>query len=327
MAGLHDALFKVVFERPEHATALLLPHVSTTLRAQIDWSTMTLLPGSFVDEQLKRRHCDLLFRVASFAGPIYVHVLLEHQSSDDPDMTLRILVYLGRIWSSWRREHPREPLPLVIPLVISNVPEGWVAPTRFSELFLLTQLGPGEMRHVPDFEILVEDLCRTSEDALFDRLMARTAKLALWLLRNGRNEQLLRATLHRWAPLFAGLPFADFALLVRYLASMANDRVIWDEFHANLHAAAPEAAGVAMSLYDQWIAEGEARGVAVGEARGEARGVVVGEATLLTKLLIKKFGPLPEETRSRLATASIPDLETWAERVLFASSLEQVFSP
>lgn len=70
-----------------------------------------------------------------------------------------------------------------------------------------------------------------------------------------------------------------------------------------------------MTLYEQWIAEGEAKG------RAEGR------ATLLTKQLTAKFGPLSDTERSRLATASIPDLEIWAERVLFASSLEQVFAP
>jgi hypothetical protein len=47
----------------------------------------------------------------------------------------------------------------------------------------------------------------------------------------------------------------------------------------------------------------------------------------LTKLLTTKFGPLPELVRTRLAGASIPELETWAERVLFATSLDQVFAP
>jgi flagellar biosynthesis/type III secretory pathway protein FliH len=78
-----------------------------------------------------------------------------------------------------------------------------------------------------------------------------------------------------------------------------------------------------MTLYEQWIAEGEAKGLAQGRAEGRAEG----EVKLLTKQLIAKFGPLSDTERSRLATASIPELETWAERVLFASSLEQVFAP
>jgi hypothetical protein len=74
-----------------------------------------------------------------------------------------------------------------------------------------------------------------------------------------------------------------------------------------------------MSLYDQWIAQGRAEGHAAGRTEGEA--------TLLTRQLTTKFGPLSEPIRTRLATATIPELETWADRVLFASSLDQVFAP
>ncbi len=116
MAGAHDALFKSIFEQPEHAAALVSPRLSNALRASIDWSTMQLVPGSFVDLELRQRHCDLVFRVASFAGPLFVYVLLEHQSTNDRDMTLRILRYLERLWTRWRREHPNAALPLIIPL-------------------------------------------------------------------------------------------------------------------------------------------------------------------------------------------------------------------
>jgi predicted transposase/invertase (TIGR01784 family) len=327
MAGHHDALFKSVFGQPEHALALVRPHLSDALRDHVDWSTMQLVPGSYVDEELRERHSDLVFRVASFAGPIYVYVLLEHQSTNDHAMTLRVLRYLERLWSRWQREHPHEPLPLIVPLVISNVPEGWSSPTRFSELFPLVLATTSEARrHIPDFEILVDDLCRSSRDALHSRMMAATAKLALWLL-SARTDQRMRETMHEWLPLFVGLPFTTMELFTRYLARTLGSRVIWTEFCANLSQAAPEAAGVAMNLYEQWIAEGEAKGEAKGLVRGRAEGRAEGEASLLTKLLTTKFGPLPDAERNRLASATITELETWAERVLFATSLDQVFAP
>jgi hypothetical protein len=50
-----------------------------------------------------------------------------------------------------------------------------------------------------------------------------------------------------------------------------------------------------------------------------------GELKVLTKQLTLKFGELPEPLRARLASASLPELDTWTERVLFATSLAQVF--
>ena len=67
-------------------------------------------------------------------------------------------------------------------------------------------------------------------------------------------------------------------------------------------------------FYQEVFAEGEARG----EARGEVR--------LLQKLLIRRFGALPEWVEARLAAAEPAQLEIWGERVLEARSLEAVFT-
>jgi predicted transposase YdaD len=39
MAGAHDALFKSIFEQPEHAAALVRANLSETLSSSVDWST------------------------------------------------------------------------------------------------------------------------------------------------------------------------------------------------------------------------------------------------------------------------------------------------
>ena len=325
MAGPHDALFKAAFEQPDNAAALVRRCLSDELAATIDWSTMELMPGSFVDDELRSRHCDLVFRVASLAGPVVVYVLLEHQSTNDRHMSLRVLVYLGRLWMRWAQEHPAELLPFVIPLVVSNVPEGWRSPTRLLELFTLATLAarPELGRHLPDFEILVDDLARTDDDELSSRALASFAKVALWLLRDGRVDARLRETMRKWVGLLDELPFPALATIVRYFARVTNDPMIWEEFRANLHELAPRAEGDVMTLAEQWEAKGEARGEAKGRAEGEAKG----EAKVLTKQLTLKFGELPELYRARLASASIPELDVWAERLLFVDSLEQVFAP
>ncbi|MFO0714458.1 MAG: Rpn family recombination-promoting nuclease/putative transposase [Sandaracinus sp.] len=58
----HDALFKAVFSSPEHAEAELRAVLPARLARRIDWSTLALAGGSFVDEALKERHSDLLQR-------------------------------------------------------------------------------------------------------------------------------------------------------------------------------------------------------------------------------------------------------------------------
>ena len=49
-----------------------------------------------------------------------------------------------------------------------------------------------------------------------------------------------------------------------------------------------------------------------------------GEAKVITRLLERRFGPLPEEARRRIERADAETLLEWSERVLTAQSLEEV---
>ena len=61
-----------------------------------------------------------------------------------------------------------------------------------------------------------------------------------------------------------------------------------------------------------------------GEARGEARGKIEGKREALLLLLRQRFGDLPVGAASRIKKASPTDLDTWFNRVLTASSIDDV---
>ncbi|MGB4466518.1 MAG: DUF4351 domain-containing protein, partial [Azovibrio sp.] len=52
-----------------------------------------------------------------------------------------------------------------------------------------------------------------------------------------------------------------------------------------------------------------------------------GEALVLQKLLTQRFGVLPADAVGKIAAASAEQIDTWVERVLDATSLEEVFRP
>jgi hypothetical protein len=60
----------------------------------------------------------------------------------------------------------------------------------------------------------------------------------------------------------------------------------------------------------QWLLEGEQRG----------------EAALLTRLLERRFGTLPDWARDRVQAADTPAIKEWALRLLEAASLEDIFA-
>lgn len=75
------------------------------------------------------------------------------------------------------------------------------------------------------------------------------------------------------------------------------------------------------TIAEKWIADAEAKGRAVGEARGR----IAGKADLLRKQLTLRFGELSESSDLRIASASEGELERWAERVLTANTVDAVF--
>jgi hypothetical protein len=58
-------------------------------------------------------------------------------------------------------------------------------------------------------------------------------------------------------------------------------------------------------------------------AKGKAEGEAHGRAVLLLKLLQLKLGPLPDAVTARVQSASIAELDAWAERVLSATALDE----
>jgi hypothetical protein len=61
------------------------------------------------------------------------------------------------------------------------------------------------------------------------------------------------------------------------------------------------------------------------ERMGIEQGIHQGEILMLRRQLTRRFGPLPAWAEQRLEEASVALLEAWAERVLDAARLEEIF--
>ena len=71
----------------------------------------------------------------------------------------------------------------------------------------------------------------------------------------------------------------------------------------------------------QWKAEGRAEGKAEGKAEGRAEGT----ASALTRLLERRFGPLPEDIAGRIRIADEATLRAWFDLAIDAPDLATVF--
>ena len=70
---------------------------------------------------------------------------------------------------------------------------------------------------------------------------------------------------------------------------------------------------------------GMEQGIQQGIQQGEQRGAQKGEVAVIQRLLTKRFGSLNAETLTRLQTAPCEQLESWAENLHDAATLDEVF--
>lgn len=63
-----------------------------------------------------------------------------------------------------------------------------------------------------------------------------------------------------------------------------------------------------------------------GQQEGRQEGLLAGQRRQLLRLLRLKFGTLPQIVEDQLESASDEQLNLWADWVLFASSLGEVFA-
>ena len=318
----HDSLFKKTFSVIEHAAAELRAVLPPKLVARLDFSTLALRPGSYIDEALSGSESDLLFSVKVSGKPALLYLLFEHQSTPDKLMPLRLLSYIVRILmrdvAEAKSGSDALPLPVVIPVVLHHGEGGWSAATRLEDLFdreLVEDLGISEL--IPRLSFVLDDLTHLSDEDLEQRALGLVPTLTLWAFRDVRSGARLSRSLQRWIAALVELEAAAngreaFWTILRYIAAVADDTVTASLIQAMDAARTGVKDDVMTTLAEKWTAEGEARG------RSQAK------ADILRKQLTLRFGALPETTELRIMNASEAELDRWVERVLSADTLEAV---
>ncbi len=72
-------------------------------------------------------------------------------------------------------------------------------------------------------------------------------------------------------------------------------------------------------------APGREKGLTTGETLGREKGLVEGETRSLLRLLVKRFGTLPEPVLAQIAAGSTEELNRWFDTAITAPDLEAVF--
>ena len=131
---MHDAAYKGLFSCRRMVEDLLRGFVAPEWSDALDFSTLEKLPAEYVSDDLRRRHGDVVWRVRFRDETwLYLLVMLEFQSTADPYMAVRILVYTGLLYQDLIRRGAVGDggrLPPVLPVVLYNGRPRWSAPVE-----------------------------------------------------------------------------------------------------------------------------------------------------------------------------------------------------
>ena len=110
----HDRLFRKSLSNKEIAKEFLSTYVPLHILAKFNMDTITICKTSFIDPKLQEKLSDIVYSAKLLDGSTgYLYFLLEHQSTADRLIPLRILQYQVAIINQHMEQHPNDKLPIV----------------------------------------------------------------------------------------------------------------------------------------------------------------------------------------------------------------------
>ena len=275
----HDRLFRAVFSDAAEAASLLQALVPQELRENVDWNSLSLVKGTFVDDALRQSESDLLFeagygketeRHGRGKDRLRLYLLFEHQSTPDVWMRYRLLKYCCRIWDADLRDDPRRTeLQPVVPLVFYQGARDWRHSTEFADLF------PAAVRDwpwVPRFEHVLLDQTGLDPGDVEGATMGRIVQL-LMMAAFGRHTGAALETAAKLAVSLVSGGAVDYIRTIAvYLFSM-QDKAAANAFDEELRRHQGGQGGGIMSYAQELLEEGRAEGREEGLQRGKVEAV------------------------------------------------------
>ncbi len=310
--NVHDFYFRAVLEAPKRAADFLRCHLPPAIVPLLADETPELLDGSFVNDVLRNRQSDRLFRVKLKSGE-YIFVIVEHASSVDPGMANRLQRYRQQIW--YREEKARIAKPgrftPILAIVVYHGKARWTAPHLLGDVMIWDPALQEMMVKDPELSgqiygpaYLLRDIGRMPEDELASDPDLKGSLLALV---HAYRDPVGSRVLYR---------IRDLVSEGTNFEKQTYEYILYAfDIDVETLSATVETKGATTlaSLAEQLISKGR--------AEGEARG----RALILNRLLERRFGRVPSAVRERVRSAPVQELDAWADAALDAPSLEAVF--
>lgn len=271
-ANPHDTFVKRIFSDPETARGLVASKLRGEIVAILDMDSLVLAEGSFVDEELRESHSDLLYSVSFRDGRTgLIYILLEHKSAPDPMTPFQLLRYMVRIWESQQRD--KIALSPIIPLILYHGETVW----NTSRTMLDIINAPPEMQeYVPEFESQLIDLSQYSDNELKEKVLYNAALTVLKYIRSRELPQRLPGIVQLFAQLTQERRGLDCLRAALVYLSNGTDRINRQQLiEAVYNTLNKQEESMMPTIAEEWIQEGRVEGRVEGLEEGLHAGIRV----------------------------------------------------
>lgn len=113
----HDRYFRSMMCDPQVNREFFEAHLPQEIKQSIDFDSIALQKESYIGDKLRLQTVDLLYTVNFEGERGYIYLLLEHASTPNPWLPLRMLKYIIAIMEEHIAKTNAEELPFVYPMV------------------------------------------------------------------------------------------------------------------------------------------------------------------------------------------------------------------
>ena len=320
----HDGAYKKIFSHPEMVESLIRDFVPEDWVRELDFSTLKTVNKSFVTDEIRSRADDIIWKVRWKDSWVYVYLIIEFQSTVDPWMAVRTMVYTGLLYQDLiasKEVRRGDMLPPVFPLVLYNGLGAWTARQEIAEL--IAPMPRSLARYQPSHRYFLVDEGRMPEETLAS--MPGLSGVLVRMERASGPEELQAAV----KALIRSLSEPRYLSLRRAFTVWIRRLLLG---RLNLQEPIPEVCDLQevdhmlAERMTQWTETWKQQGLEQGLEKGLQKGELIGQEKMLAKMIRKRFGNLFDiHFQERLRNATPEQLERWADRFLDAGTIEEIF--
>ncbi|MBF0341940.1 MAG: Rpn family recombination-promoting nuclease/putative transposase [Magnetococcales bacterium] len=318
----HDRLFRALMSHPETAGAFLRESLPPEVSRLLALEPPELVDGSFVEERLRPCFSDRLFQARTVSGKtLFLYVLLEHKSYEDKKVGWQIFRGVSAFLDQKTREDENwQKLPAILPMLLYHGQQEWRFPNEF---LALVDADEALRPWLLNFLFPVVDLGPIPNRQLSRHVRLRAGLMALKYGTRDPQEQM--EALEEIAFALEEAPELLLSVLLYLLTTFQN--LNEEQVRLVVRRINPMEEVEMMSQFAQEIlAKGKPEWATMVRQEGRQEGRQEEAASMLLKLMRRKFGQTPDWVTEKVKAARLELLEVWGENVLFANSVDEVFA-